>query len=476
MLVLLILLIASACKILDFIYVFQIKEYRFDRFRSYLNDVGTFKAFYSTSIRMPAKSPRNILLVIIAFITGSSFLIVFEPFWGVFYFSLAIALIPFTSLAFVSFAVYLTEPFAQLKRNRIIDKAKMKVKQSKTIFIGVSGTYGKTTTKEFLYQILSTQFKTAKTDKNMNSEVGVSMSILKNLKDDTEIFVAEVGAYKRLEVYKACEVFHPKYAIITAFGNQHLDLFGSHEILVRSESEILEFIPTDGVAYINKDIPEFDQITTGARYTTVSYSVKNAGAAIYLTNHKHSASKQSATVHYKKNTLQVSTGLAGIHIVQNLLPCIAFAYDMGMTGDHIKKAIEGLEPVIGKLSVHTGPNESSVLHDASNSSIEGFISALKTAAEYGHAHKYIVSKGIIELGREKKESYKRVLDVLANTGIILLTTDPMFAKLHVHKEQVILMKSEQAITKYLLQRLDNTSLVVMEGKFSKPFINTFIAQ
>lgn len=475
MIVILILIVASIVKILDFIYVFQIKEYRFDRLRSYLNDVGIVHALYNPSIRMPAKSLRNALLFLIANCMGAALFVLSAPLWGLVYSILIVLLVPVTAFLLVSFAVYLTEPFAQLKRNSIITRAKLKVAKSKAVFIGVSGTYGKSTTKEFLYQILSTKYKTAKTDKNMNSAVGVALSILKNLKDDTQYFVAEVGAYKRMEVYDACTIFRPTYAVITAFGNQHIDLFGSHENLVRSESEILEFLPTNGTAYINRDILEFERITTGARYGVVSYSATHAGATIHLTHATHSSTHQTATVQYNKKSFQIKTGLIGVHIMQNLLPCIAFALDRGLSTGEIQKAISQLEPIIGKLSMHTGPNASSVLHDASNSSIEGFISAIKTTTLYGHQYKYIVSKGIIELGKEKKQSYKRVLDVLVNTGIILVTTDPVFAQLHTLKDQIVTLKSEQAIIIYLLQRLNKSSLLVLEGKFTKPFINTFIA-
>ncbi len=476
MLALILLTFFTVAKVLDYIYVFQTKEYRFDRFRAHLNDFGKIGVLYNRTVRMPAKSIRNILLVLTSLFTGAALLIATAPLWSLIYFVLAILLVPITTLFLVSFAIYLTEPLAQFKRNRLIDLAKIKVSQSSALFIGVSGTYGKTTTKEFMYQILSHKFKTAKTDKNMNSEVGVAMSILKNLKTDTEIFVAEVGAYKRMEVYRACTIFNPTYAVITAFGNQHLDLFGSHENLVRSESEILELIPQNGTAYINKDVPEFNRITTGARYNVVSYSLHKAGATIFVTNHKHSAGAQSATVHYKNKSLHIKTGLAGIHTLQNLLPCIAFAMDMGLTPDTIKKAIASLDPIIGKLSVHTGPNGSSTLHDASNSSLEGFISAIKTAAEFGHAHKYIVSKGIIELGIEKQESYKQVLNALANTGIVLVTTDPVFAQNNIYPEQIITLKNESKISTYLLSKLDSTSLVVLEGKFTNQFISTFITQ
>ncbi len=474
MAVLLILIFFTGAKILELIYIFQIKEYRFDRFRAYLNDTGLLKALYGTWFRLPAKTVRNFLLVSITGITGAAFLIISMPFWGLEYFILALLLIPFTALVLVSFAVYLTEPLAQIRRNSLIDRAKRKVRGSKAVFIGVSGTYGKTTTKEFLYQILSAKYQTAKTDKNMNSESGVAISILKNLKEHTQYFVAEVGAYKRMEVYRACEIFHPKYAVITAFGNQHLDLFGSHENLVRSESEILEFIPHDGAAYINYDIPEFGRITTGARYRIVSYSVHDAGAAIRATDRTVSRGIQSATVTYGKKRFRISTGLAGVHIIQNLLPCIAIALDLGMSVAEVKDAITALEPVIGKLSVHTGPRGSSILHDASNSSLEGFISAIRTAAEYGHKHKYIISKGIIELGREKHESYRRIVGALANTGITLVTTDPVFARLHPQDESIVTLKSERAIISYLMERVDQNSLIVLEGKYTAPFIKAFV--
>jgi len=149
-----ILFVVYLLKLLDFIYLFQIKEYRFDRFLSMFSDESIFDIFYSRVPRFPAKSLRNIL--IIAFIIPLIFFnlsLIFSV--NLTFLIIYFLLLPFFSLSTSILGVFLTGILARIKRQQLIEQAREKVKESSAVFVGITGSYGKSTTKEFLYQILS---------------------------------------------------------------------------------------------------------------------------------------------------------------------------------------------------------------------------------------------------------------------------------------------------------------------------------
>ncbi|MEK7079090.1 MAG: Mur ligase family protein, partial [Patescibacteria group bacterium] len=182
--------LAGSWKILDLIYVFQIKEYRMDRFIAAVHDEGIVHIIL-TPRRFPAKSVRNVLIAGISFILlGLHSWLVKDDIMSA---SASLLLFPLISFIFVLLGAYVTSIFAYVKRESIIKKALLLLSKSKVKVIGITGSYGKTTTKEYLYEILSSTFDVAKTDENMNSDVGVALSILRNVKPDTQYFIAEMG-------------------------------------------------------------------------------------------------------------------------------------------------------------------------------------------------------------------------------------------------------------------------------------------
>ena len=118
--------------------------------------------------------------------------------------------------------------------------ARRRIKLVKPKIIGITGSYGKTSSKELLSQLLEEHFETVKTLKNENTEISIARRILNAVNPGVAIFVMEVGAYKRGEIARVCRMAPPDVAWITAIGNQHIDLFGGQENIKRAKFEIVE--------------------------------------------------------------------------------------------------------------------------------------------------------------------------------------------------------------------------------------------
>lgn len=459
-------------KALDFIYLFQIKEYRIDRFKSFLKEEGFLPIFYLRSIRFPAKKPRNFLILILILVLVFVFYLLMQnlhPLLSV----MTIFILPVTSFLFVSFGVIVTQVPVKIYRGLHINQAVQLVNGSKAIFIGITGSYGKTTTKEFLFQILNQKYKVAKTEANQNTNIGVALSIIKNLKKDTQYFIAEIGAYKKGEVNTVCKIIKPKFAILTGIGNQHLDLFGSKENLIIAKSELLQALPINGKAFINKEIDLYSRMIKGMKYEVCLYSTQSK-ADIFATNIEVFEDKIRAIIHYRNKSFPIEAHLLGKHNVSNLLPCIALAFDLGMTQDEIADAIIRLRPINNKLVFYKGIKGSTIIIDSNNSNVEGFISILETVKNLPFTHKIILSRGIIELGNEKTISYNRILDKLVQSQYRLYTTDRLFKKLD-QQNNVFLFKNEASLYQSIKEIIDTKTLLIIEGKFPEQFIHSLLS-
>lgn len=425
-------------KTLDFIYLFQTKEYRFDRFISFLKEENFIYTFVLRKIRKPAISIRNVLILTLCVILASIILPLRPTLSIIIIFPM---ILPLISLVLVTASVLTTSPFAYFRRRQIISAAKRKITSSNTVFIGITGSYGKTTTKEFLYQILKTKFRVAKTDENMNSDVGVAISILKNLQKETQFFIAEMGAYRVGEIKAICDLVHPKYGILTAIGNQHLDLFASKENLVRAKSELLESLPKDGKAYINRNIDKLEKLLEKLSCKYVLFSAD------------------------QKNNLTFRFPFIGRHYILNVLPCIALAQDLGIPKEKIIEAVAKLKPAGKRLALKKGINNAQILDDSYSSNVEGFVAGIETSQELNKARTVIMTRGIIELGKEKKNSYNKILHSLSKTSIQLYTTDALFKQLD-ENNQVTYFPSENLLVEKIKGELTQDVLLLIEGKFN----------
>ncbi len=457
-------------KCLDFTYLFQIKEYRFDRFRVFLNENGLFKIFYLKKIHLPAKSTRNMLLTCISFIAAIPLMAgvpvylkheyAMDPALST---TFLVIISPILSFISVAFAVKITDIFAQAKRRAIIDKATAILNHPGITTIGITGSYGKSTVKELVYSLIKDTFNVAKTDKNHNTDVGVAMSAIKNIKPDTRYFVAEMGAYRIGEIKNICDYTHPKFAIITALGNQHLALFGSKSNLVKAKKELAEALPVNGNLYISDSIDRIDQLIEGLRCRIVKYGNKTGSEA------KYSINGNKIEITYAGKNFTLDTSMKGEHNLKNLVPAILLAIDLGVPQETIIKSSESLSNIEGKLSETMGVNGSLILNDVYSSNVEGFLAALEMLKTHPQTNKIVVTRGVIELGSEKNHSYRRINQAIINSGFQLLTTDKDFIKQGIGKYGIY-FSDEDKLAEYIVRNTSKDHIILMEGRFPESII------
>ncbi|MBU2578853.1 hypothetical protein KKA09_01930, partial [Patescibacteria group bacterium] len=237
------------------LWLWQLKEYHCGRFKAHFETLASRKIFSSFwRLKFP-KFTKKIIVISISGIFLATLIVYFifslpnnENFY------LAFLIFIFSVPLFSSFIVLLFQIPTAILCKRILKKAKRKREQFKNLLvIGIAGSYGKTSTKEFLATILSEKFNVLKTEKHINAEIGIAQTILNNLNESHQIFICEIGAYEKGKIKEVCEIIKPKIGIVTGVNEQHLSTFGSMKNLLSAEGgeELIDSLPIDGMAFFN---------------------------------------------------------------------------------------------------------------------------------------------------------------------------------------------------------------------------------
>lgn len=263
--------------------------------------------------------------------------------------------------------------------------------------VGVTGSYGKTSTKHYLYRILSEQFETLMTPGSYNTTMGVIRTIREMMKPYCEVFVCEMGAKQAGDIKEICDLVHPHIGIVTAVGPQHLESFKTIENVQATKFELVDALPADGLAVINND---FEHVAARKvdNVRCVRYAVTAFGADYRAKDIVYSRGGTDFTVEGAGSEMRFHTRLVGECNVSNLVAAIIVAAHLGVPEDKIRRAVERIEPVEHRLSMKRTAGGVTVIDDAFNSNPSGAAMALDVLAAMDSGRRIIVTPGMIELG------------------------------------------------------------------------------
>ncbi len=274
--------------------------------------------------------------------------------------------------------------------------------------VGITGSYGKTSVKNYLNALLSAKYNVLMTPGSYNTTMGVVRTIREMLRPSHEIFIAEMGAKQVGDIKEICDLVHPTYGIITSIGEQHLETFGSLDNIIATKFELADAIPADGAAILNYD-NEYIR-ARGVSVPTVTYGGADSGAG-------YRYSDMAVDTHGCQFTLtapdgescRYTTHLLGAHNIQNLAGCMALAHTLGISLKEMVYPVRLIKTVEHRLQLL--PN--GYIDDAYNSNPAGFRSALDTLAAFA-AQRVLVTPGMVELG-DRQDALNRELGEYAAT-------------------------------------------------------------
>lgn len=326
-----------------------------------------------------------------------------------------------------TFVVLLFQPVTAVQKQRIIEQATQKIEKVKPIVIGITGSYGKSTTKEFLAAILKQKYHVLATPKNVNVDIGVATTVIQELEDSHDVFIAEMGAYKQGEIDAICDIVSPIIGVLTAINAQHLALFGSLEMIQETKGELLRSLPSSGLAVVNKDIPACVEVAEESEARVKLFSVNDVAHA-YATDIVVEPHAVAFVLHVGGQKVRVRTPLHGSQVVPSILAAATVADHLGMPIQQIASGIGKLKPVAGTMQLKNGRNHYYVIDDSYNSNPDGFIAALDYLAQFHGKRKIVITPGMHELGTETDKHHRTVGSYAAEVADRLVVTKRDFAK------------------------------------------------
>jgi UDP-N-acetylmuramoyl-tripeptide--D-alanyl-D-alanine ligase len=275
--------------------------------------------------------------------------------------------------------------------------------------IGLTGSNGKTTTKELINAVLSTQYNTFATKGNLNNHIGVPLSLL-SITDDIEIAVIEMGANHQKEIEFLCTLAQPTHGMITNVGMAHLDGFGGFEGVKKGKAELFAYLNGhQGFTFVSRDNPDLMQMNSAANPEKVIFYGK--GQDNLVTGKLESSdplieiswSNQSGTFH-------TSINLTGSYNFENILAAVCIGQFFEVSPENINNGLSGYNPVNNRSQV-TKTEKNVIICDFYNANPSSMAAALSNLDTLSANHKVAILGDMFELGEESSFQHKYIIDL-----------------------------------------------------------------
>lgn len=299
----------------------------------------------------------------------------------------------------------LTEPVEELIKKRYENEARSILnKMDNLIKIGITGSYGKTSTKNIINDIISENKFTLITPASYNTPMGITRTIREMLKPIHEVFVCEMGADKLGDISYLMDFVKPKYGVVTSIGPQHLATFRSIDNIINEKMKEVEMLPRDGVAFINIDNEYIAKYKIQNKCKVVTVGINNKKADYKAEDIKYSKDGSKFSLVIDKKKYNFTTSLLGQHNITNILIGIAIAIELGISIKDIVKNVKNVKQVEHRLQVRK-INNYTFIDDAFNSNPVGSKMALDVLSMMP-GKRVIVTPGMIDLGEKQDEINK----------------------------------------------------------------------
>lgn len=507
-------------RILFWLYIWQLKEYRFDRFldgikenkKNLFSKVSVFAFFLFLlsplflSVGLPFLSFGSsdmtifeILVFVLYFFLGSyslfaffkrkwlfpnftkkmivlaGFTIVFGGLLVLFFLSFFFYFLLIFEILFpvyISVCVGLVQIPTFFAKKRIINKAKDKRREIQDlVVIGITGSYGKTSTKEFLSQILSLKYNVLKTEGNNNTEMGVAKTVLQKLTKKHEIFVCEMAAYKKGEIKAICDIVYPRIGILTGISQQHISLFGSLKNIENTKYELIESLPKNGLAIFNGFCKECFKLSKRCSLAKKIYAIPDGN--VFAENILETENFIEFDMITPKGKARIRLNLLGRQNIENFLGAVVCAMALKITPAQIKKAAGGIHSPKILAQKKKGRNGVMIIDDSYSQNPDGVLAAIDHLKSY-QGKKIILMPCLIELGKSAPSIHKGIGRKIGRICDLAVITSPYYfeelklgaMETKMKENKILFSQNPKEILAKLEPYLCKDNVVLIEGRIS----------
>jgi UDP-N-acetylmuramoyl-tripeptide--D-alanyl-D-alanine ligase len=321
---------------------------------------------------------------------------------------LLLALAPWGMLA----ADRLLAPVQEAVNRRYVNDARRTLAEVDPLIVAITGSYGKTTTKFCVGEVLAADRPTLVTPESYNSFLGVTRTINERLERQHETFVVEMGMFRRGDIAELCDLANPKVGVITAIGPMHLERLGSIEEIALAKAELLEALPPDGRFVTNADDPRCLEIAGRARVPVTLFGIENPQAQVLAGDVRLIDGRTVFDLRLDgpdSPAIGVSVALLGRHNVSNLLAAAAVGRALEIDPARIAQGLARVRAPAHRLQpIHNRAANIVVIDDAYNSNPEGAQAALEVLEQHPATRRLLVTPGMVELGEMEVECNRRL--------------------------------------------------------------------
>ncbi len=375
------------------------------------------------------------------------------------------------SLPFVLiFGNIILSPLEIFVKHHYVAEAKSILKKYNPIVIGITGSFGKTSTKNILNHILSSVASSMTTARSINTLMGITQVIREELKPSCKYFIVEVGTSKKGRIKKICNIVKPQYGILTAIGSAHFESFKSKDAIAKEKFDLIKSVVNNNGSYIinpflvdEKYIKKFHTDKTNFDISDVNISLKGIDFKLK----------------YNKQKYNISAPIFGVHQAQNISLAFIMALKLGIPADTIIASLKTLPQTEHRLEVKS-EDGLTIIDDAFNSNVDGFKSALSTlkiltTEKKGRA--ILITPGMVELGKEHDKQHKEVAKVALDTCDVVIAVVPERIKTFVDKftteksvnQEIILVNTLAEARKWLSANSKRNDVILYENDLPDVF-------
>lgn len=347
--------------------------------------------------------------------------------------------------------------------------------------IGITGSYGKTSVKEYLSAILASSYPTLKTEASKNSPIGIAEVVLRSLEYVHKAFVVEMGAYRPGEIAEMCRMVRPEVGILTAINPQHQDLFGSLETTMKAKYELLSHLTGRKIAIVNLDDERVMTLAAQAvkdgcevwcwtsrtlKRTMPGIDKANIFRAEHITSDLNGVSFDCV---YQNKRIHIHAPVIGVHQAGNITAAVAGAVAMGMTFPDAAKAAGQVMPAHKVMHVTSGIHGSVFIDDTFNNNPDAAAAAIQFLGLH-KGKKILVFQPMVELGSYAESSHTRVGELAAKyCDAVLLTNSSHFEAFEkgvrsVSSSMPLFVYTPIQISEYIRTHVKKHDVVLFKGK------------
>lgn len=308
--------------------------------------------------------------------------------------------------------------------------------------VALTGSNGKTTTKELIHAVLKQKFNAKATVGNLNNHIGVPLTLLSFTKE-TEIGIVEMGANHQKEIAFLCLIAQPDYGYITNFGKAHLEGFGGTEGVIKGKSELYGYLGDKGkMAFINLNDPI--QVEKGQALRRFEFGVQQPEAAV-----KIAQVSANPFVEVSFDGITIASNLIGLYNASNISAAIAIGKYFDISTEKIKQAIEGYTPDNNRSQIlHKGGNE--IILDAYNANPSSMAVAIENFLQLDKPNKVAILGDMFELGPESAAEHKALVSSVANArDVDFFFIGKAFSDNSIEREHFTFYESFDALAHFL---------------------------